>query len=61
MLKVKASDEGFEWLSFLVTSYAAHKNNFMFQDLKGFPELELNTELKSLEEMIREFIEVGEL
>lgn len=61
MLKLKVSDPGFEWFYFLVTSYAAYKNNFMFQDLRGFPELELNMELKSLEEMIKEFIEVGEL
>lgn len=61
MLKIKETDEGFKWFDFLITMYAAYKNNFMFQDLKDIPEVELNAEIESLYNLIREHIEVGEL
>lgn len=61
MLKCYASDEGFEQLNFLVEMFAAYKNNHMFFDLIDIPELELAVEIKAIEGLIREIMEVGEL
>lgn len=61
MLKVKASDDGFEWFSFLINTYAEYKNNHIFYDITKLPTLELTVEIKALEELIKEYIDVGEL
>jgi hypothetical protein len=61
MLKCYASDEGFEEFNFLVETYAKFKNKHLFFDLRNEDPILIRTEIVSLEGLIKEHIEVGEL
>jgi|WetSurMetagenome_2_1015567.scaffolds.fasta_scaffold379892_1 hypothetical protein len=61
MLKCYASDEGFEEFSFMVETYAKFKNSHLFFDLCNEDPIIIQSEIVSLEGLIKEHIEVGEL
>ena len=61
MLKCYVSDEGFEEFYFLVETYAKYKNNHLFLDLRNEDPVLIESEIVSLEELIKEYIDVGEL
>ena len=55
------NDDGSDYLYMLFSKYAALKNPHLFFDLRNIPQSELEAELKSVEKLIQEVLEVGEV